>query len=102
MRKDRPMPVRFYRYGYEYVRLPLSKLAGAKTDMIIDPNIQFGEPTIKGTRMPLESLGLYGKHDGIELTAKNFGVSTDAVQEAMDYLDAMPLQNKSDEDNTRR
>jgi len=93
MRKDKPMPVRFYRYGYEYVRLPKNILAGAKTEMIIDPNIQFGQPTVRGTRLPLESLAMYGKCDGIKLTAKSFSVNEDVVREAMEYMSAMPSCN---------
>ena len=91
MRKDKPMPVRIFRYGYEYVRLPRSILEGAKTEMIIDPNIQFGQPIVKGTRLPLESLAGRGT-DGIELTAKNFGVGAeDAVKEAIEYMAAMAI-----------
>ena len=94
MRKDKPMPVRFYRYGYEYVRLPESNLGGAKTDMVIDPNIQFGAPTIKGTRLSLESLSGYAKSDGIERTAKTFEVSEDAIRDAIEYMNALPISRK--------
>lgn len=94
MRKDKPMPVSFNRYGYEYVRLPESNLGGAKTDMVIDPNIQFGAPTIKGTRLPLESLSEYGKNDGVERTAWTFKVSEDAVRDAIEYMNALPINRE--------
>ena len=98
MNKNKPIPVRFYRYGYEYVRLPKSILAGAKIEMVIDPNIHWGEPTIRGTRLPLESMAIYGKRDGIDKTTKNFDVSEDAVREAIAYMDAMPIATNKEKE----
>ncbi len=90
------MPVRFYRYGYEYVRMPNSILGGAKTQMVVDPNIQFGHPIIKGTRLPLESLaGYYKAGDSIERIAKMFDIPEIAVREAIEYIDTKPLEKDS-------
>jgi uncharacterized protein (DUF433 family) len=91
MKKDKPMPVRIYRYGYEYVRLPRSIMQGAKTEMVIDPNIQWGQPTVRGTRLPLESLGGYIRAgDSIEQVALMFEITEDAVKEAIEYCQSKP------------
>ena len=82
----KPPKIRFYRKGYEYVRLPLSSLAGARGTIVINPDIQFGEPTIGGTRIPAEVIySLYLGGDSPERLAEMYCQPLENIQACIDY-----------------
>lgn len=82
------MKVRFNRKGYEYVRLPKSKLQGAKACITIDPDIQFGEPCLAGTRIPAEVIaGMYKAGDNIETLMRSYDITREQVEACIEYVD---------------
>lgn len=61
--------------------------------MVIDPNIQFGAPIIKGTRLTLEALAarvLAG--ESIGTVAASHRISEDAVRAAVEYVNAPEMR----------
>ncbi len=54
--------------------------------IVLEPQIQFGAPCIKGTRIPTRTLfGMVEAGDSKEWVAKAFGISQEAVQAACDW-----------------
>ena len=86
-------PVRIFRNGYEYVRLPSPEGYDA---IVIDQRIQFGYPCIRGTRIPAESVAMhYAGGDSVPIIARTYGGLTEAeVQACIDYVNA-PLKRAS-------
>jgi len=73
---------------YTYVRLPKGQLAGGKGRIIIDPDIHFGAPCIKGTRIPASTLAsMVAGGDSIDYLATSFEISPEDVQAAVDYIE---------------
>ena len=61
------------------------------------PKIQGGEPTIRGTRIPVRSVVQYVLRQGIpaETVAKEFRISLAAIYDALSfYYDHRPLMNR--------
>ena len=75
--------IEFTRKGYQYVRLPKSS-----SGITISPDIQFGQPCIKGTRIPCTSIYSYFKGgDKIEYLVKSFNITPEQVQACIDYVE---------------
>ena len=76
-------PVRIRRNGYEYVRLPDSDL------LLIDQEIQFGFPCIRGTRILAESVARHNNAgDNVAMIVIGYGVTEKQVQACLDYVNA--------------
>ena len=80
-------PVWLKRNGYEYVRLPISKLAVAHIK--IDPGIQCGEPCIAGTRIPAETIYKFlATGASIEEASRNYwGITSEDIEAAVEYIE---------------
>ncbi len=78
--------IEFTRKGYQYVRLPKS-LSG----ITISPDIQVGQPCIKGTRIPCESIYEHFKAgvkiEKLVVLFKSFNITTEQVQACIDYVE---------------
>jgi len=65
--------LRFYPLGLDY-------------SIVIDPEIQFGSPTIKGTRVEIDNLvNFIESGDSIELVSDTFNITKKQVQDALAY-----------------
>ena len=80
-------PVRIRRNGYEYVRLPSEKEGYYR--LLIDQQIQFGLPCIRGTRIPAESIAAHHRAgDSVLTLARLFDIAQGQVQACVDYVNA--------------
>jgi uncharacterized protein (DUF433 family) len=64
---------------------------GSRSQLIVrDPRVQGGEPTIRGTRVPVRSIALARDEDGLDPAeiAKEFNVDIVAVEAALAYYEA--------------
>ena len=61
-----------------------------RTNILLDPLIQFGAPCIKGTRIPTRALwGMVMGGDTIEYVAQSYHLTVEHVQNAIDWEDAL-------------
>ena len=61
-------------------------LKQAPTHIEVDPFIAFGRPTITGTGVPVEIIASRKRAgDSIRFIAKDYGISAQQVQEAIEY-----------------
>ena len=82
-------PVEITRNGYTYVRLPMQE---GYDELLIDQRIQCGEPCIRGTRIPADSIAAYYEAgDSIPKITWMFGITKAQVQACIDYVNA-PLK----------
>lgn len=89
MAESKPPPIEIRRKGYRYVRLPKSKLAGAKGRILIDQDIQFGEPCVEGTRVPAYIIaGRFKAGETTEELVDDFpGITAEDIEAAVDYVE---------------
>jgi uncharacterized protein (DUF433 family) len=81
-------PIEIIRKGYRYVRLPKSMLGSAKGRILIDPNVQFGEPCIAGTRIPATALyNCYKGGDSIDYIARSYDIDARCIEAAIAYVE---------------
>ncbi len=82
---SKPPPMGMKRQGYYYVRLPLS---AGYDELLIDQRIQSGSPCIRGTRIPVHSIyGRYRGGDTIEYMMKDWRLTREIIQAAIDYAE---------------
>ena len=81
-------PVFIHRKDYLYVRLPKSELDGAKGHITIDPDIQFGEPCIKGTRIRTRIISqMIRGGDTMEYITKALEITKEDGEAAIEYIE---------------
>jgi uncharacterized protein (DUF433 family) len=81
-------PIEITRRGHRYVRLPKSMLEGAYGRILIDPNVQFGEPCIAGTRIPARTIyRCYKGGDSIDYIARSYDIDARCIEAAIAYVE---------------
>lgn len=62
---------------------------GIESSIVVDPEIQFGAPVISGTRIDIKTIfDSYQAGDSKELIAKIYDLSTDQVNDAIEFSNA--------------
>ena len=79
-------PVSMVRHGYVYVRLP--EPTGHLGQIVIDANVQDGEPCIRGTRIPASTIATYYDGTNMKYICNAWGITERQVQECCDYVNA--------------
>ncbi|MBW2560528.1 MAG: DUF433 domain-containing protein [Deltaproteobacteria bacterium] len=79
-------PVDMVRNGYRYVRLPMWV---GYDELLIDQRVQFGEPCVRGTRIPAVSIATFhAAGDSILSIARMLNITEAQVQACLDYVNA--------------
>jgi len=74
-----------------------------KTNIVIDPKIRFGKPTIAGTRITVEEvLGAIAGGMGFEEIQKEYGLIKDQILEAVRYVTGWIKGETTNEISPRR
>ena len=62
---------------------------GRDKNIVVDPRIQFGSPTIKGTRIEVDSIiSFIQSGESIESTSKTFDLNISQINDALEYRKA--------------
>ncbi len=82
--KDYLVPVHGLAFREETPRM--AKSWEVRNGILLEPQIQFGAPCIKGTRIPARTLaGMVAAGDSVQWVADAFGISSDEVKAACDW-----------------
>ena len=85
---SKPARVSFVRKGYTYVRLPEPNPRGGLCQLEIDPNVQEGEPCIRGTRIPAHTIAGYYTGTNMDYICQGWGITEAQVRACLDYINA--------------
>lgn len=90
MRTTAPVSITYK--GYVYVRLPNSKVGGGNGLIEVNQDVQFGEPVIRGTRIPASTIAeMHSCGDSVKTLCSSYNITVDQVQACVDYIN-VPVQ----------
>lgn len=77
-------------HGISFSEQHVAQTWEPRESILLDPLVQFGAPCIKGTRIPTRTLwGMIKGGDTIEYVAESYRLTTELVQNAIDWEDAL-------------